>query len=495
MSRSRIIPASAAAAACALAATAWHLRRNAAAPTFDDAWYLETSFRLYSALRSGPLAFAGAYAEAFRIKAPLISLTPLPLYAAFGMGERVAVWANLPLAALAGWAWSKAAAEWWRGHPRGREAAAVGGALCVLLPAAYGLSRVFLVETLLSALLGLWAWRCAAAVPGDRKEGWRLGALLGLGLLAKVTFPLLAAGFAWPARERLRPHVKTALLAAVPLAATWYAANLPYVLGFAWSAGFGRVAGDYAGAGGLAARLAWLVAIARDSLSWPLTAAGTAVALAAAAGGRERAGAGLRAAAWGMAPLLVYAAGANRETRLIAPLLPPLALLAGRAAASFSAPAARAGAAALLLGTGLAVCGERTLRSAAPASDPGWDRAALVSAVEAAGARTAAVALEHPRLNANNLSSLAAARGSPLRFVSLGYAQTSAEAAAIRLKDKSCDALVLVDGVPEAELPAFLNRANAGVRKMTESGRLNAVEYSRLSLAPGVSATVFRLIW
>lgn len=486
---------SAAAAAAALGATAWHIARNAAPPTFDDAWYLETSFRLFSALKAGPSSFAHAYAEAFRIKAPLISLVPLPLYALFGMGERVAVWANLPLAALAAWAWSRAAAEWWRGHPRARDAAALGGALCALTPLAYGLSRVFLVETLLTALLGLWAWRCAAAKPGNRREGWRLGVLLGLGLLAKVTFPLVAAGFAWPARERLRPHAKLALLVAVPLAATWYAANLPYVLGFAWSAGFGRVAGDYAGGGGLGARLDWAVAILRDALSWPLAAAMAAVGAAAGLSSREKPGAGLRAALWGLAPLLVYAAGVNREPRLVAPLLPVAALLAARAAVSFPGAAARAGAAALLLGAGLSVCAVRTFRTSSPSADPGWDRGALVDAVAAAGARVAAVALEDPRLNANNLSSLAAMRGLDLKFVSLGYAQTSAEAALIRLKDKSCDSLVFVDGVPESELPAFLNRANAGVLAMTASGKLKTKPGTKVALAPGVTATVLGLIW
>lgn len=494
--------ASGAAAAAAFAATAWHLARNAAPPSWDDAWYLETSFRLWTALKAGPLSFVSAYESAFRIKAPLISLIPLPLYALFGMGERLAVWANLPLAALAAWAWSRAAAEWWRGHPRAKEAAALGGALCALTPLAYGLSRTFLVETLLSALLGLWAWRCAAAKRDAPREGFRLGVLLGLGLLAKVTFPLIAAGFAWSARERLKPHAKTALLVAVLIAATWYAKNMPYVLGFAWSAGFGRIANDYAGAGGLAARLDWLAALVRDGLSWPLAAAAAGVAAAASFSGREKPGTGLRAALWGLAPLLVYAAGVNRETRLIAPLLPVLALLAGRAAMAFGRPAARAAATALLLATALFVCSEQTFYAGpgtalpyngAPSSNAGWDRAALVDAVAAAGGRIAAVALEDGRLNANNLSSLAAARGLGLQFVNIGYAQTSAEAALIRLKDKSCDVIIFVEGAPQSDAPAFLNRANAGVLALTVSGRLPAREAAQVRLAPGVTARVFRL--
>ncbi len=488
-------------AAGALGATAWHIAHNIAPPTFDDAWYLETSFRLFTALKTGPLAFVQSYQEAFRIKAPLISLVPLPLYALFGMGERVAVWANLPLAALAAWSWSRAAACWWRDRPRGRAAAALAGALTALLPMVYGLSRFFLVETLLTALLGLWAWRCAAARPDDRHEGVRLGLLLGLGLLTKSTFPLLAAGFVWPARKRLLPHARTALLVGGVLAATWYAANLPYVVGFAWSAGFGRVANDYAGAGGLAARWTWLTSILGNGLSWPLAAAMAAVA-ATAALARRNADEGSKAALWGLAPLLIYAAGVNREPRLIAPLLPVLALLAARASISFNRAAARAAASAVLLGTGLTVCADQTFRAGparalafngAPITDQGWDRGALVDAVTASGGRVAAVALEDVRLNANNLSSLAAARGLDLKFISLGYAQTSAEAALIRLKDKSCDTLIFVEGVAASQSPAFLNRANAGVLAMTLSGRLPAQEIARTTLAPGISARVFRL--
>lgn len=506
MKRSSAIPAgSLAAAAAAFAATGWHIARNAAPPAWDDAWYLEVSFRLWNALKISPLAFVREYLVAFRIKAPLISLMPLPLYALFGPGERVAVWVNLPLAMISASAWSRAARAWWREHPRADELAFLGGALTALVPLAYGLSRVFFVETLLSALLALFAWRCAAAKPSDRAEGVRLGALLGLGLLAKVTFPLLAAGFVWPARERLKPHAKTAILVAGLIAATWYLENALYVLGFAWSAGFGKVARDYAGGGGLAARIAWLQAITRDGVSYPLAAGacGT-IAAAAVAARRPSLDDGSKTALWGLAPLAIYALGVNHEVRMVAPLLSVPMLLAAHAAVSFPRPWARAAAAAALLGSGLWVCADQTFRAGperafayngAPSPDPGWDRGALVdSVVRAAGPdAVAALALEHRNLNANNLSSLAAERGLPLSFINLGYAQDSLEAALIRLKDKNATALVLVDGLPESELPAFLNRTNAGIAAAVGTGRLPARDSGLVQLAPSITARVFRL--
>src|SRR6185312_3737707 len=199
----------------------------------------------------------------------------------------------------------------------------------------------------------------------------------------------------------------------------------------------------------------------------------------------------------------VYAAGVNHETRMIAPLLSVPVLLAARAALSLPGPA-RGLAAAALLGSGLWVCADQTFRAGpgralayngAPSADAGWDRGALVDAVARAAGRdaVAAVALEHRNLNANNLSSLAAARGLPLSFVSLGYAQDSVEAALIRLKDKNASALVLVDGLPGSELPAFLNRANEGVAAAVRSGRLRAEPAGEVPLAPGVTASVLRL--
>lgn len=498
------VRAAAAAAAVAFVLTARHIALNAAPPAWDDAWYLEVSFRLWNALKHSPAAFARAYLEAFRIKAPLIALTPLPLYALFGAGERVAVWANLPLAVLGAWAWSRAAAAWWRGHPRGRDAAALGGALAALTPLTFGLSRLFFVETLLTALLGLFAWRCAVADARDRSEGRLLGVLFGLGLLTKITFPLFAAGLIWPARRRLLPHWKTAALVAGAIAASWYLENAPYVLGFAWSAGFGRIAHDYAGAGGLGARLNWLADIARNDFSWPLTAAAAAVGAAAMLRGR-RPDEGTKAALWSLAPVLVFAAGSNRDVRLVAPLLAPAALLAARAAVSFRPAAARAAAAAALLGAGLWVCafqsvfagpGAALTYNGAPSADAGWDRSGLVDAVERAAGpdAVAAVALEHRFLNANNLASLAASRGLGMKFVSLGYAQDSLEAALIRLKDKDASALILVDGLPASEAPGFLNRVNAGVAAAVRSGRLKAVPAGTVVLTPGVSARVLRLV-
>lgn len=483
--------------AATLGAGAWHILLNAAPPTFDDAWYLETSFRLFNALKHGLPSFAAEYASAFRIKAPLISLLPLPLYALFGAGERVALWANLAALGAACAAVHAAARALWPSHPRRDAIAALAASLTALTPLLYGLSRFFLVEPILTALVAAAVWRIAAAKT-ERREGARLGILLGLGLLAKILFPLYLAGPVWLRRKELRPHLKTALLVTVPLAATWYAFNLPYVLGFAWSAGFGKIAADYSGAAhGFGARLLSFPAIlCGGALSWPLS---TAMALCVAAR-RERLDDGTRLVLAWAAPLAVIAISVNQEIRFVAPALPALALLAARSAMSFDSHRTRAAMAALLLATGSIVFVRQTFLlpaadampwCGAPSFDAGWDRGALVTAAADGGAAVAAIALEHPRLNANNLSAFAAARGLDLRFMSLGYAQTSAEAALIRLKDKGAVRLIIVSGIPDDQLPAFLNRANAGIAAALASGRLPARLQARVPLGAGVSATVY----
>jgi hypothetical protein len=205
--------------------------------------------------------------------------------------------------------------------------------------------------------------------------------------------------------------------------------------------------------------------------------------------------------AWA-APLLVLALSVNHEIRFMAPTLPALALLAAHAAMSYDSRWARATAATLLIASGSIVFLRQTFLldgpsalpwCGAPDSNPGWDRSALVAATAADGGMVAAVALEHPSLNANNLSSLAASRGLPLRFVNLGYAQTSAETALIRLKDKGADRLIIVSGVAEAELPRFLNRANEGIIRALASGRLPSRETGRVNVAPGVTAVVYKI--
>ena len=493
--------ACAAVCALSLAGTAWHLFHNAAPPSYDDGWYLEYSFRFFHALRGGPLALLREYTESFGFKAPLISLLPLPLYALFGPSERIAAWANLPLLALALWGVFGVARRLY-----GERAAWGAAAALALAPIVYGVSRIYFVECLLTALV------CCAVRemlrPGPpRRRGARVGFWLGLGLLGKVLFPLYIIGPAWALRRELRDSAKSALLIGGIIAASWYAFNTPAVVGFALSAGFGRIARDYGGFPLAPEILAhYGGTLGRDALSWPYLAA--ALALGAAAWRRRptgwRWGSSERLlAAWIGLPLLVFTLGVNKEIRYAAPALPAFAVAVGALAAGLSRRASGAALVAALALLPLGVFCSQTFgaprmarlnHNGPPSADPGWERGAVVDALAAAapGGATAAVALEHRLFNANNLSSLAASRGLPLRFVNLGYAQASVEGALIRLKDKGARYLIFVDGtVPE--LPLFLNRANDALRARVSSGALPARRLAVIPIADGLTAELYGL--
>lgn len=477
-----------------LAANAWHLSRQAGAPAWDDAWYLENSFRFFHALRDGLPAFLKEYASSFKIKAPLISLLPLPLYALFGVGEKVALWANQLFFALTLFFVHRIAREL-----HGERAAWAAVIAAALTPLLYGLSRVFLVECLLTALVAWAQWLILRARPG-RRAAAQLGAAAGLGLLAKVMFPLYAAGAVWLKRRELRDGARITLCVAAALAASWYAFNAVYVLGFAFSAGFGSVVLDSGSAAGISGLSSYLRDVAINGLSWPGVACALVVlALAGPARWRVESARSFLLV-WLAVPFAAFAFGMNKDIRYLAPALPALAVFLGAAAATLAEKGRGwvVGACAVPM---LAVLAAQTFGGAAAMSYNGapiraerWDRAALIAAAAKAAPRgTFAVALEHAELNANNLSSLSAAAGSGPRFVSLGYAQRSAEGALIRLKDKGADHLIVFDGVPDAELPAFLNRANDGLRALLGTRSLPAERLSTVSLAAGVKATVYRL--
>lgn len=489
--------------AAVLAASAWHIAAQQAPPAWDDAWYLEVSFRLFHALARGPLPFAREYVDAFHTKAPLLSLTPLPLYAVFGPSERVARWVNIPF--LAWTLWSV-----WRLGRRlyGERAAALAAAAAALTPALYGLSRVFLVDCLLTALVAAGVLAIVEARPERPQDGTRLGLLLGLGLLAKSIFPLYLAGPLWLKRRCLRPHARRALLVGGAIAATWYAANGVTAAAFAFSAGFGTVARDYS----VAPLPSWAVLsrywhkLAEQILSWPL-ATGMAALLtwnAARGSTAQRWGDGEKLlAGWLLIPLAVLTLGVNKEPRYLAPALPALALLAAAAAARlwekrFGAIWLACGytaAAAVFVAQTFGLGSSRPfLHNGPPSRDPGLDRAAVVSlAARRAPGGTIAVAYEHPLFNANNLASLAAAGGQAVRFVNLGHAQASAEGALIRMKDKDAAFLLFVDGPAPPDLPPFLNRANEELRRRIADGRLKAAALGSVSLGRGLKASLWRL--
>ena len=168
---------------------------------WDDAWYLTNSLVLYDTLIDhGPIAYWKKFLGVLEFKAPLIAVLPTPLYRLFGRHSRVAFGVNLVFMVLLFGAVYRLATR-----NSSSRAGLVAVFLTATMPLLYGLSRQYLVEYGLTALV-------AATVCCLMESGWLtnarkaccLGALCGFGLMMKVTFPLYVfAGRHPPGRGRL----------------------------------------------------------------------------------------------------------------------------------------------------------------------------------------------------------------------------------------------------------------------------------------------------
>ncbi len=488
-------------------------------PTYDEAWYLETSLDLYHRLTQGGWSqFWEAYRGAFGAKAPLIAVLPLPFYLLLGAARESAMLVNSLLVALSNLCLFWMVRRWF--SPSAALAAVV---FYQTMPLAYGLSRAFMAEYGLAALVLAWMCLLAASQRLERTGvNLALGVVLGLGLLMKVLFPAFIAGplavMLWKRRRGLlQPLVAIAVPAAL-LAGPWYARNLSALLPFAWHSAFGEVAGDYT-AGGLAP---WLLLLVNQGMSFQYAAALAVLGAAALALNWRRISLGderaLALAAWLLLPLAALVAGRNQLLRFALPLLPVPAILL--AVAVFHLGRWWIPQAALALA--LAAFPQRQfaalsypLHGPAPhaarlgpfdlfSPDLGWahppvwedpaEHGRLLEtlrrlALDAARPQYVIVGVEHVYLNANLLNYLNAYRQYPLRFTSLGYAETSADAAVERIYRFDARFLILEEGL--RALPEFLNRVNHQIRARLDRSELPFVLRTTVPLAAPAKALVY----
>ncbi len=443
-----------------------YYRADTQTPTYDEAWYLETSLHLYHRLTSEGLpGFWDGYHRAFGVKAPLLSVLPIPFYLLAGPSRESAmlvnslfiVLTNLYLFLLARHLFS----------PSAGLAAVV---FYQTMPLAYGLSRNFMAEYGLATLVIIFLYYLIA-----HDQPFLLGLLLGLGLLLKVLFPAFIAGplLLQLYRKRSWWSLPLILLPALTLAATWYAYNWRSLLDFAFQSAYGSIAPDYS-AGGLGA---WLLLCINQGTSFYYAVVLIPAILC------------LRChrpllAAWLLPPLLALALGRNQLIRFLLPLLPVFALVLAAAIFSLGRRWTLQTALALLLAIyPYRLFAALTYRTPNPSHavtlgpfvvyshDLGWarppvhedpsDHRRLLAAVhrlalDATRPFYAVLTMDHTYLNANLLNYLNAYENYPVRFTSLGYAETSPQRALERIQH--FDARFLLAGEGFRGLPAFLNR-------------------------------------
>jgi 4-amino-4-deoxy-L-arabinose transferase-like glycosyltransferase len=509
-------------------------------PTFDDAWYLETSLYFYHRLTNGGLFdFLAAYAASFRTKAPLISVLPLPFYLLLGSRYHTAMLVNFAFLVIAN--------TYLFLLGRRLFSPVVGLAAVIFfqtMPLTIGLSRVFMSDYGLAALVIAWVYYLVASEGLSRgRANFMLGALLGLGLLLKVLFPVYVAGpflaallwrkksaepisdqeSSWLWQISARHPLPAIAIPAALLAATWYSFHLRDILRYAWDAGYGQIGEQY----GAADVNHWFHYVINQGIGAYYAACLILFGLAALVAKHLRiewkTSAALLAG-WLLPPVAAIAAGSNREIRFLLPVLPAFALLLSASTTrAVRRPAAQLMLIAILAAFPLRLFAVLSSHTASPehyraehpvkagpfvffARELGWARPPdnrgdwgqdrileAIQAMEPAGAtpRYVVLGIEHPYLNANLLRYLNAYRQYSLLFTSVGYAETSLDKAVERIYSLDAHYLVMGEGFHNFDLVEFLNRTNQDLQGLLDRNELPFRLRANVTLHGDIKAAIY----
>lgn len=310
--------------------TAIWLKLDHAPPTWDDAGYLTNSLRLYDALTDGGLVgYARNFLTATAAKPPLIAALPTPVYLIAGRHTGAAYAVNLFSTILlfaAVFAMARKCA--------GPRAGLLAVYVVATMPMIYGLSRWYLVECTLIAVVAAAIW---VLWESNRLEDtgrlFLFGLLCSAGLLLKFTFPLYVMvpfGYWLWQNPRAALRLKTIVAFATPLvvlALPWYLLHFRAALATALDTGSAEVAVEFVG------NRVYSPAVLRAYFA-RLFNAGPALYFVLlpillflvykrlAPGGRE----GLKLCALWASPLLFLLIWRSREARYAAPLFPAVAV-------------------------------------------------------------------------------------------------------------------------------------------------------------------------
>lgn len=318
---------------CFVAASAVWLRLDQSPPAWDDAWYLTNSLVMFDALSDGGLpGYATSFFTTQRIKPPLITVLPTPAYLVLGRRWHAAFAVNL-VSMLVLFFVLHAIARRFRGESAGWIAVFVAGTM----PLLYGLSRWFLIECSLTALVCVTLYLVirALAAPSGSNLFW-LGTACGLGSLLKTTFPVYVLGaLVYLMVRRVRASWIWFLAPAVLLPLPWWAVNYRHAVQQAVVSGFSNE-GAFYGTGPVFAASSigrYLLKVVNEGASayYVLLAAALLLLL----GVTGKLGAWWRAwpkdcrivlLLWSL-PFLVFLFGRGKDVKWIAPILPVMVLV------------------------------------------------------------------------------------------------------------------------------------------------------------------------
>lgn len=465
------------------------LRLDHSPPTWDDGFYLTNSLIMFDSLIDGGLlGYARGFLTCAAFKPPLISVLPTPAYLVLGRHAQAAYSVNL-FFMLVMFVVVFRLGERYACPRAGLIAAYVAGTT----PMLYGLSRWFLVEYTMAAMVAV-AVLCLV-----RAELFWFSVICGLGMLLKVSFPLyVTAPFlhwaitSWPPDSRLRTCL--ALAPAVLLPLPWYAMN--YRRAFTTAIEAGAPSLPYYGNTSAGSYFLRLVQ------EGPSLYYATLVALLIVVAAFKRelfAGKGLVSACIWMSPFVFFVFGPFREPRYTAPLLPAFALAAGLLLDPACAALGRwrnAGTCALLafpmivmLQNSFGIFGNwsmGSMRYTLKYDKRVWPQVEILQHLDGAGRLL--LASDTPHFNVNNFALAALERRSPLEVTTSAYE----EKLDLLLRQLDSAAFVIYkDGGNERGSWFFNKHADALVRELHENRDFIELPF-RPSLPDGGVVHIFK---
>lgn len=224
---------------------------DVAPPKWDQAFYLEASQILYGALVDGGiLGLLREFVTILEVKAPFISLIPIPFYIFFGNSELSAMLVNICFIFLFSIYFYKLGVLFFD-----KKTAILAVYVAQTMPLLAGLSREFLVEYGLSSIVVMFYYQLILLFKTNKsKHAMFLGFLTGIGLLMKVNFLIYIAipcVYIIFLRIRSKGTVKWFreivyfLLPCLVIAVPWYINNYKSVFSFGLQAGYGSIAKGY----------------------------------------------------------------------------------------------------------------------------------------------------------------------------------------------------------------------------------------------------------
>ena len=494
-----------------LGTTAIWLYLDHSPPPWDDGFYLTNSLKLYDALFDGGVTgYARTFLAGMDSKPPLISVLPTAVYLIVGRHPRAAYAINLGFLLVTFVAVYRIAK---------RSASPRAGLLAVYIagtmPMIYGLSRWFLVECGLIALVCV----VMCLIGEFRARGaWTLfllGMTCGFGLLMKVSFPVYVAIplLYFAARKALR--LVTILAFGVPLlliALPWYAFNFRHALGIALKAGSAGTATIYATGDVFSPTAigAYLINLLNTGPALYFIALPVLLAIGWRSLGPGAKKGLLLCALWG-SPVIFLIFGHYRDPRYAAPLLPALAVALAIVSDSMLRNRVAIGVACVLLALPLLsmlqgsfhLLGDRPFELGglllnaprfyyARAYDRStWPNEEILSDVSRLGrfsvgeTRTLIVGTDTLHLNADNLRLVAVKKRLPLEVSTSAYDQD------LKLLLQRVDAAAYFVYEEGGEEPSpFNSLGKSAVREVRESGKFTELPIGR-SMPDGGTAHVF----